>query len=117
MSVMGSVQILPLVLTVSLLYKELLLASNETPVKKEKCNRLTLIMQNVLRGEEYSRAAAVLDIFRRRWMLELDAVEQFMALNNFLENRALFSAVLSNLHQAFDADNYGESLCQSRSLQ
>lgn len=50
-------------------------------------------------------------------MLELDAVQQFMALNNFLENRALFSAVLSNLHQAFDADNYGESLCQSRSLQ
>lgn len=36
MSVMGSVQILPLVLTVSLLYKELLLALNETPVKKRE---------------------------------------------------------------------------------
>lgn len=36
MSVMGAVQILPLVLPVSLLYKELLLASNETPVKKRE---------------------------------------------------------------------------------
>lgn len=39
------------------------LASNETPMKKESCTRLTLIMLNMLRGGDYSRAA-VLDIFQ-----------------------------------------------------
>lgn len=56
-----------------------MLASNETPMEKESCSRLTLIMLNMLRGGDCSRAA-VLDIFQddasRFWMSELDAEMQ-----------------------------------------